>query len=122
RRNSPITATRAGEATARPPTPSQRSSVWGWTWTASCGCWRRRAWTRSAPPGPNWSIQRKRAWRPWMGNDRFRNPLRESTDRRLPRIAGPSCLVIFGVTCDLETRKLQPEIYELTDRTFLLTG
>src|SRR5699024_8473423 len=54
-----------------------------------------------------------------MGNDRFRNPLRESTDRRLPRIAGPSSLVIFGVTGDLATRKLLPAIYDLTNRGLL---
>src|SRR5690625_6942334 len=57
-----------------------------------------------------------------MGNDRFRNPLRESTDRRLPRIAGPSSLVIFGVTGDLATRKLLPAIYDLTNRGLLPPG
>ena len=31
------------------------------------------------------------------------NPLRDPQDRRLPRIAGPSVLVIFGVTGDLLT-------------------
>ena len=29
------------------------------------------------------------------------NPLRDPRDRRLPRIAGPCGLVIFGVTGDL---------------------
>ena len=29
------------------------------------------------------------------------NPLRDPADRRLPRIAGPSGMVIFGVTGDL---------------------
>ncbi|MET7678776.1 hypothetical protein ABZX94_29015, partial [Streptomyces seoulensis] len=36
------------------------------------------------------------------------NPLRDPQDRRLPRIAGPSGLVIFGVTGDLSRKKLMP--------------
>ena len=32
------------------------------------------------------------------------NPLRDPYDRRLPRIAGPCVLVIFGVTGDLSTK------------------
>ena len=35
------------------------------------------------------------------------NPLRDPSDRRLPRIAGPSGLVIFGVTGDLSGFFLQ---------------
>ena len=38
------------------------------------------------------------------------NPLRSSEDRRLPRIAGPCSVVIFGVTGDLSKRKLMPAI------------
>ena len=34
---------------------------------------------------------------------RGRNPRRDPEDRRLQRIAGPSALVIFGVTGDRET-------------------
>ncbi|MER6709262.1 glucose-6-phosphate dehydrogenase, partial [Streptomyces fumanus] len=38
------------------------------------------------------------------------NPLRDPADRRLPRIAGPSGLVIFGVTGDLSRKKLMPAV------------
>ncbi|MFB8367685.1 hypothetical protein ACFC4L_30580, partial [Streptomyces sp. NPDC055929] len=41
------------------------------------------------------------------------NPLRDALDRRLPRIAGPSGLVIFGVTGDLSRKKLMPAVYDL---------
>ena len=34
------------------------------------------------------------------------NPLRLASDRRLNRIAGPSALVIFGVTGDLSRKKV----------------
>ena len=34
------------------------------------------------------------------------NPLRDSRDRRLARIAGPSALVFFGVTGDLARETL----------------
>ena len=34
------------------------------------------------------------------------NPLRDPRDLRLPRIAGPCGLVIFGVTGDLARKKL----------------
>ncbi|MGV9877591.1 glucose-6-phosphate dehydrogenase, partial [Streptomyces cellulosae] len=44
------------------------------------------------------------------------NPLRDPRDRRLPRIAGPSGLVIFGVTGDLSRRKLMPAVYDLANR------
>ena len=55
------------------------------------------------------------------------NPLRDPRDRRLPRIAGPSSLVIFGVTGDLARRKLMPAVYDLANRgllppSFALTG
>ena len=36
------------------------------------------------------------------------NPLRDPEDRRLNRIAGPSGLIIFGVTGDLSRKKLMP--------------
>ena len=38
------------------------------------------------------------------------NPLRVPSDRRLNRIAGPSDLVIFGVTGDLSLKKLMPAV------------
>ncbi|MGI8666267.1 MAG: glucose-6-phosphate dehydrogenase, partial [Jatrophihabitans sp.] len=44
--------------------------------------------------------------------ERRSNPLRDPLDRRLPRIAGPSGLVIFGVTGDLSRKKLMPAIYD----------
>ncbi|WP_435615501.1 glucose-6-phosphate dehydrogenase [Streptomyces coelicoflavus] len=50
------------------------------------------------------------------------NPLRDPQDRRLPRIAGPSGLVIFGVTGDLSRRKLMPAVYDLANRGLLPPG
>ena len=47
------------------------------------------------------------------------NPLRDPRDKRLPRIAGPSSLVIFGVTGDLARKKLMPAIYDLANRGLL---
>ena len=41
-----------------------------------------------------------------------RNPLRDPRDRRLSRIAGPSSLVLFGVTGDLARKKLMPAVYD----------
>ena len=38
----------------------------------------------------------------------YANPLRDERDRRLPRIAGPCGLVLFGVTGDLSTKKVMP--------------
>ena len=50
------------------------------------------------------------------------NPLRDPHDRRLPRIAGPCVLVIFGVTGDLSTKKLMPAVYDLANRGLLPPG
>jgi len=50
------------------------------------------------------------------------NPLRDPRDRRLPQIAGPCGLVIFGVTGDLSRKKLIPAIYDLTNRGLLPPG
>ncbi len=50
------------------------------------------------------------------------NPLRDARDRRLPRIAGPSVLVLFGVTGDLARKKLLPAIYDLANRGMLPPG
>jgi glucose-6-phosphate 1-dehydrogenase len=50
------------------------------------------------------------------------NPLRDPQDRRLPRIAGPCSLVIFGVTGDLSRKKLMPAVYDLANRGLLPPG
>lgn len=57
----------------------------------------------------------------------WKNPLRDPRDLRLPRIAGPCSVVIFGVTGDLAQKKLLPAIYDLANRgllppSFGLTG
>jgi glucose-6-phosphate 1-dehydrogenase len=57
----------------------------------------------------------------------WQNPLRDKRDKRLPRIAGPCALVIFGVTGDLARKKVVPAIYDLANRgllppTFSLVG
>ena len=59
--------------------------------------------------------------------DAWTNPLRDPRDLRLPRIAGPCSIVIFGVTGDLARKKLLPAIYDLANRgllppSFGLTG
>ena len=51
-----------------------------------------------------------------------RNPLRDERDKRLPRIAGPCALVIFGVTGDLARKKLMPAVYDLSHRGLLPPG
>ena len=48
-----------------------------------------------------------------------RNPLRDPRDRRLTRIAGPSALVLFGVTGDLAKKKLLPAMYDPVSYTHL---
>ncbi|MGD0555002.1 MAG: glucose-6-phosphate dehydrogenase [Streptosporangiaceae bacterium] len=50
------------------------------------------------------------------------NPLRDVRDRRIPRVAGPSVLVMFGVTGDLARKKLMPAIYDLANRGLLPPG
>src|SRR5213080_5200166 len=50
------------------------------------------------------------------------NLLRDPRDKRLPRIAGPSSLVIFGVTGDLARKKLMPAVYDLANRGLLPPG
>jgi len=47
------------------------------------------------------------------------NPLRDPRDKRLPRIAGPCGLVLFGVTGDLARKKIMPAIYDLANRGLL---
>jgi glucose-6-phosphate 1-dehydrogenase len=43
-------------------------------------------------------------------------------DQRLPRIAGPCGVVLFGVTGDLARKKVMPAIYDLANRGFLPPG
>src|ERR1700710_457871 len=50
------------------------------------------------------------------------NPLRVPYDKRLNRIAGPSALIIFGVTGDLARKKLMPAVYDLANRGLLPPG
>ncbi len=52
----------------------------------------------------------------------MRNPLRDPRDRRIPRVAEPSVLVMFGVTGDLARKKLLPAIYDLANRGLLPPG
>jgi len=54
--------------------------------------------------------------------ERYDNPLRDPRDKRLPRIAGPCALVLFGVTGDLARRKILPAIYDLANRGLLPAG
>lgn len=55
-------------------------------------------------------------------NGTWVNPLHSHNDKRLPRIAGPSGMVIFGVTGDLARKKLLPAIYDLANRGLLPAG
>ena len=50
------------------------------------------------------------------------NPLRDPSDQRLPRVAGPCGLVLFGVTGDLARKKVMPAIYDLANRGLLPPG
>lgn len=50
------------------------------------------------------------------------NPLRDPRDLRLPRIAGPCGMVLFGVTGDLSRKKVMPAIYDLANRGLLPPG
>ncbi|WP_034647743.1 glucose-6-phosphate dehydrogenase [Corynebacterium sputi] len=56
---------------------------------------------------------------PHTDTTEWKNPLRDRQDLRLPRIAGPGGMVIFGVTGDLARRKLLPAIYDLANRGLL---
>nr|WP_211260085.1 glucose-6-phosphate dehydrogenase [Actinomyces radicidentis] len=47
------------------------------------------------------------------------NPLLDSRDLRLPRIADPCVMVMFGITGDLARHKLLPAIYDLANRGLL---
>ena len=50
------------------------------------------------------------------------NPLRNADDQRLPRVAGPCAVVLFGVTGDLSRKKVMPAIYDLANRGLLPPG
>ncbi len=50
------------------------------------------------------------------------NPLRDPQDQRLPRVAGPCGIVLFGVTGDLSRKKVMPAIYDLANRGLLPPG
>jgi glucose-6-phosphate 1-dehydrogenase len=50
------------------------------------------------------------------------NPLRDPRDRRIPQVAGPCVLVLFGVTGDLSRKKLMPAVYDLANRGLLPPG
>src|SRR5579872_4825278 len=50
------------------------------------------------------------------------NSLRDPRDRRIPRVAGPCVLVMFGVTGDLARKKLLPALYDLANRGLLPPG
>ena len=50
------------------------------------------------------------------------NPLRDPRDRRIPRVAQPCVVVMFGVTGDLARKKLLPAIYDLANRGLLPPG
>jgi glucose-6-phosphate 1-dehydrogenase len=54
--------------------------------------------------------------------DQHRNPLRDPLDQRLPRVAGPCGVVLFGVTGDLSRKKVMPAIYDLANRGLLPPG
>lgn len=54
--------------------------------------------------------------------DTHLNPLRDPQDQRLPRVAGPCALVLFGVTGDLSRKKVMPAIYDLANRGLLPPG
>lgn len=57
-----------------------------------------------------------------MTSETHVNPLRDPRDRRLPRIAGPCGMVLFGVTGDLSRKKIMPAIYDLANRGLLPPG
>lgn len=53
---------------------------------------------------------------------KYHNPLRSPEDQRLPRVAGPCAIVLFGVTGDLSRKKVMPAIYDLANRGLLPPG
>ncbi|MBV8540272.1 MAG: glucose-6-phosphate dehydrogenase [Pseudonocardiales bacterium] len=59
---------------------------------------------------------------PGRASDGWVNPLLDDRDKRLPRIAGPCGVIVFGVTGDLSRKKLMPAIYDLAARGLLPPG
>ncbi|MBN9619868.1 MAG: hypothetical protein J0H43_09075, partial [Actinobacteria bacterium] len=49
------------------------------------------------------------------------NPLRDPSDRRLPRVPEPCALVVFGIGGDLSRKKVIAAIYDLANRGLLPT-
>ena len=123
---SPITARCTATPSTAPTTrPGSCSSSWprpGWTTTTSSRCWRTRAWTSSRPPGTSSWRRSSPRWPQSGASDMIPNPLRDPRDRRIPRVAGPCVLVLFGVTGDLASKKLLPAIYDLANRGLLPPG
>ena len=59
----------------------------------------------------------------WFDSGRLRGyRIPGSQDRRIPRVAGPCVLVMFGVTGDLASKKLLPAVYDLANRGLLPPG
>ena len=83
-----------------------------------CGC--------TSPARPTWTPYARllAVTRSGDGHQRRRGPTRCATreDRRLPRIAGPCGMVLFGVTGDLSRKKVMPAIYDLANRGLLPPG
>src|SRR5579859_4512749 len=75
-----------------------------------------------ASPQPHPAAAASTAGRPGAGTPEAANPLRDPRDRRIPRVAGPCVLVMFGVTGDLARKKLLPAIYDLANRGLLPPG
>src|ERR1700729_472953 len=50
------------------------------------------------------------------------NPLRDPRDRRIPRVAGPCVMGMFGVTGALGRKKPIPALYDLANRGLLPPG
>ncbi|MFT9393166.1 MAG: glucose-6-phosphate dehydrogenase [Bifidobacterium sp.] len=75
-----------------------------------------------AAEAPTTAIPSDRAQTDSQPGEQWSNPLRDPSDLRLPRIAGPCSLVIFGVTGDLSKKKLLPAIYDLANRGLLPAG
>src|SRR5690554_4354507 len=94
-----------------------------------CGRCERARSARAAGPDTHGARYRARP-RFYPGRDSLMpveitpefNPLRLASDRRLSRIAGPSALIIFGVTGDLSRKKLMPAVYDLANRGLLPPG
>ncbi|WP_217142378.1 glucose-6-phosphate dehydrogenase [Streptomyces sp. AC627_RSS907] len=81
----------------------------------------KKSGTAGAGKGAKGAAAEEKAVAPAAPLD-WSNPLRDPQDRRLPRIAGPSGLVIFGVTGDLSRKKLMPAVYDLANRGLLPPG